>query len=137
MWDFRFYEASAQILPVLYLAVVVEYRLLREYWEGQPAERRAILATGAWVVAIGFTFGEIEALDVVSRGDVPAGHEPVFILTAYLLAFGMLVLPLYQRAVEAQEATGSLGRNLLIYLGGLAALFALLGVTKVLLLMFS
>ena len=42
-------------------------------------------------MALGFAFGEFQALDIVSRGEVPAGHEPLWILTAYLLAFGTLI----------------------------------------------
>jgi hypothetical protein len=125
MWDFRFYEASAQILPVLYLAVLVEYRLLQERWEDRGRVFRAIMTHAAAWLAIGFMLGEFQALDIVSRGEVPAGHEPVWILVAYLLAVLTLVWPLWDRTVDAGSEFGR-ARQWLIFFAGLAA-FTLIG----------
>jgi hypothetical protein len=105
VWDFRFYEASAQILPVLYLAIVVEYRLFSEEWQNRPALYRIARATGALWLGVGFLVGEFQAVDMVSRGEVPTGHEPVAILTAYVLASMMLVWPLVDRTAQVSVET--------------------------------
>jgi hypothetical protein len=121
VWDFRFYEASAQILPVLYLAVLVEYRLLHQRWQELRPWPRALFATATFYVGVTFALGEFQALDVVSRGpdETPTG-EPIGILAAYLLAFGMLVWPLVERARDAEQELGRL-RGWLVLLGGVAA----------------
>jgi hypothetical protein len=123
MWDFSFYETSAQIIPVLYLAILVEYRLLGQRWREHRPWARALLATAAFQVALVFAWGEFYALDVVSRGpdEVPTS-PPTPILTAYLITVGMLVWPLSGRAIDAQEEIGRLWGWVML-LAGAAAFF--------------
>ena len=60
MYHFSFYEISAQVLPVLYLAVLVEYGLLRQRSEQLAPLPRGIAATAAAWLAIAFAVGEFK-----------------------------------------------------------------------------
>ena len=117
MWDYRFFEVSAQVLPVLYLAVVVEYGFLRQRLDDKDVHsplRQAITAAAYLAVGVIFFAGEFQALDVVSRGD-PAFELPDAVVAAYTLAALLLVAPLYVRLIRHGDLGYGYG-DLLIFL---------------------
>lgn len=102
-----FYEATAQILPVLFLALVVEHRLL------QPSvadDRPAWLVGGVRIVwyAVGttFTWAEFSCLYVLATGEPVERSTDNVIILAYIMAIFAFVFPLVNRSMAESERLG-------------------------------
>lgn len=119
-----FYEATAQILPVLLLALVVEYRLFqRDRYSDQPAWLSTSIATAWYAVATTFMFGEYFALYVLATGlPVNRAADNVIVL-AYLMGVVTLVIPLLDTSSREGKRLGRL-RGLVVQLALAAALMA-------------
>jgi hypothetical protein len=99
-----FYEITAQVLPVLFLAVFVEYRLFQPH--GKHADDRQstfIRLIWSWV-ALSFVAAEFICLHAIAFGHVPwvGGTQAVWLAYAYG-AVG-LVIPVVQSAGNATAA---------------------------------
>jgi hypothetical protein len=68
VWDRSYFEATAQLLPVLYLAALIEYRLFRPMEQTEKEKpwiwgsRRLLI----FYVGLTFAFAEVSALKVLA-----------------------------------------------------------------------
>lgn len=114
--EMAFYEATAQILPVLFLTLVVEHRLLqRDTREDLPPWLSTGITSAWYAVGVTFTGAELSALYALATGEAPARSADNMIVLAYLVGIATLVYPLLNRANHESDRLG--------YLRGFAAQF--------------
>lgn len=113
-----FFEVAAQLIPVLFLAMVVEERLQPDEEEA-PSDR----VVRSWLVALLFV-GEVLALSVIGGGLTPTKGVGTVVAGAMLLAAFLLVLPVLTRELRGDRSHGErLGHAS----AGLLVLLAILG----------
>lgn len=105
--EMAFYEATAQVLPVLFLALLVEYRLLqRDKMDDRPAWLSTGITSAWYAVGVTFTGAEWTALHALATGEAPARSADNVIVLAYVVGFVTLVYPLVGRATRESERLG-------------------------------
>lgn len=117
-YSVAFFEVSAQLIPVLFLAMVVEEQLQPDA-EETPGERVA----RSWLF-VSLVVGELIALSVIAGGLEPSKGAGNMVALSMLFAAFLIALPVIGR--ELQEGRGrreKLGHAL----AGLAVLGAVLG----------
>jgi hypothetical protein len=130
--DLTFYATAAQVIPVLLLILVFEFRLFGgthgrgEWWassrEPRPGERVGTLNALVGVLFLGLLFAaEVMALDAVRTGDASTAAE-IVVSAALLLALLVVLLvptgpflailldrtPLYRLRVALMRRSGRL-----------------------------
>jgi hypothetical protein len=125
MRNASFYEVSAQVIPTVFIAVLIELRALLGStvlrWEtvahragpSQPEARRlfrqyAGSALLVWIAAIGFVVSEVSAMSVVLFG--VSGWLPEFAVWTVgsgvvVLTFVAVVAPLWLDEIKLQPTT--------------------------------
>jgi hypothetical protein len=89
-----FYEISAQLIPVLFLAMVVEEKLQPDA-EESPSDR----VTRSWLLA-SLVIGEVLALAVVAGGLTAGPGTTSLIALAMLFAAFLIALPVISRELK-------------------------------------
>ena len=113
-----FFEVAAQLIPVLFLAMVVEERFQPDT-EETPGER----VTRSWLLAF-LVIGELIALAVVAGGLAPSKGAGSLVAGSMLLAAFLLALPVLVRELTDERSQfEKLGHAL----AGLLVLLAVLG----------
>jgi hypothetical protein len=112
-----YFEISAQLIPVLFLAMVVEEKLQPDS-EETPGDR----VTRSWLF-VSLVLGEMLALSVVAGGLSPSEGAGSLIALSMLFAAFLMALPVISR--ELQEGRGRRER-FGHALAGLAVLVAVL-----------
>lgn len=92
-----FFDVSAQLIPVLFLAMVVEERLQPE--SDETAGERI---TRWWLVTLLF-IGEVISLSVTAGGIAPSKSVGTFVSGSMLLAGFLLVIPLLSRELKDER----------------------------------
>lgn len=112
-----FFEVSAQLIPVLFLAMVVEERLQPDSQE-TPSER----VTRSWLF-VSLVIGELLALSVVAGGLTPSKGVGSLVALSMLCATFLIALPVINRELqEGRSRRERMGHAL----AGLAVLVAVL-----------
>lgn len=118
-----FFEVSAQIIPVLFLALVLEEKL-------RPTKRDTARdrVTHSWVLAL-LLAGEIVALSVVAGGLSPSGPVGQFVglcllFPAFLIALPAIALQIKKKA-DTRERVGHASAGLTVILTVLGVAIAL------------
>ena len=112
-----FFEVSAQLIPVLFLAMVVEEKLQPDS-EETPSER-----VGRSWLFVSLVIGELLALSVVAGGLSPSKGVGGLVALSMLLAAFLMALPVISRELkEGRSRRERLGHAL----AGLAVLVAVL-----------
>jgi len=93
-----FFEVAAQLIPVLFLAVVVEERL-QPAAEESPIERVA----RSWLLVL-FVIGEMLALAVVAGGLAPSKGVGSIVVSTLLLSVFLLAVPVIERELTHDRA---------------------------------
>jgi hypothetical protein len=98
--NLAFYEAAAQIIPVLFLALVVEERIFASRREDAPALELVILAA----ILVGIV-GELVAINALITGERPGDVEQTTVVYAIVLLFlpflGRAALPRFEALANA------------------------------------
>ena len=89
-----FFEVAAQLIPVLFLALVVEEQLQPDT-EETPGDR----VTRSWLLAL-LVIGELISLSVVAGGLQPSTGAGSIVAGAMLLAAFLLTLPVLTRELR-------------------------------------
>jgi hypothetical protein len=122
MFTTSFFEVSAQLIPVLFLAMVVEERLQPET-EETPGER----VMRSWVLAL-LVIGEVLSLAVVAGGLHASKGTGSLVSSAMLGSAFLLSIPVVGREILAErtpyERLGHASGGLLV----LGAVGTLIGV---------
>jgi hypothetical protein len=93
-----FFEVSAQLIPVLFLAMVVEDRLQPEE-EESPGER----VMRSWVIAL-LVVGEVLALAVIAGGLDASQGTGTLVASSMLFAAFLIVLPVMSRELRTDRS---------------------------------
>ena len=113
-----FFEVSAQLIPVLFLAMVVEERLQPE--TDETARERV---TRSWIVALLF-IGEVVSLSVTAGGISPSKSSGSVVAAAMFASGFLLVVPVLSRELrDDRTRLERLGHAL----AGLVVLVAIVG----------
>lgn len=105
-----YFEVAAQLIPVLFLAMVVEDRLR----PGEESEGARVARS--WLLALLVT-GEILALAVVAGGISPSPVTGMFVSGAMLLSTFLIALPVIEIEMNGRsrkERIGHAGAGLLV-----------------------
>lgn len=94
LMSFAFFEVSAQLIPVLFLAMVVEERLQPDN-EETVADRVA----RSWLLAL-LLVGEMVALAVVAGGIRPSNSAGSVVASALLFAALLVAIPAVERELK-------------------------------------
>ncbi len=117
-----YYETAAQIIPVIVLAIVVEYRIFGtgrargDWWASgralEPSERVGA-GTSLFVVLFCFMFlsAEASALDVAFRGNPSAFDAVVVQLATQVGFFTVLFVPMQPYVEDLLDRIGPLRRG--------------------------
>jgi hypothetical protein len=97
-----FFEVTAQLIPVLFLATVVEERLQPD--ADQTATDRV---ARSWLMVL-FVIGEMISLAVVAGGLTPSKGEGSIVASTLMFSAFLLALPVLER--EMQEHRSKLER---------------------------
>lgn len=112
-----FFEVSAQLIPVLFLAMVVEEKLQPDS-EETPSER----VTRSWLFVL-LVIGELLALSVIAGGLAPSRGVGGLVALSMLFAAFLIALPVISRELqEGRSRRERVGHAL----AGLAVLAAVL-----------
>jgi hypothetical protein len=117
-FSLNFFEVSAQLIPVLFLAMVVEERLQPEAEE--TASERVMRS---WLLAL-LLIGEVISLSVVAGGIEPSKSAGSFVGAAMLGAGFLLVVPVLGRELKEERTRSERFGHAL---SGVVVLIALLG----------
>lgn len=118
-----FFETAAQLIPVLFLAMVVEERL-----QPDADETAGDRVTRSWLLAL-LVIGEITALSVVAGGLAPSKGVGSMVAGAMLFAAFLLAVPVVNRELKdgrsQLERLGHASAGLLVLLSVLGTLVAI------------
>jgi hypothetical protein len=109
-----FFEVTAQLIPVLFLAVIVEERL-------QPASDESAMdrVARSWLLVL-LVIGEMLALAVVAGGLSPSRGTGSIVVSTLLLSVFLLALPVIERELTQDrsrpERVAHLGAGLAVIL---------------------
>lgn len=118
-YSHAFFEVSAQLIPVMFLAMVVEERLQPE---GQ--ETRGERVTRSWLLA-SLVIGEMLALAVVAGGISPSRGTGSLVSMTMLFAGFLIALPVISRELTEDRTRLERAGHAT---AGMAVLAAVLGV---------
>jgi hypothetical protein len=132
VWDRSYFEATAQLLPVLYLAALIEYRLFRPM--EQPEKEKPWLWGGLRLLIcfLGLTFAlaELSALKVLATG-IQTSNDRGISVAAYIIGFLGLVTPLWERAMDVMMTMRHRWHRWLMITAGFLVWFGFLAVVLV------
>ena len=99
MGNLRFFEIAAQIIPFLFLALMVEVRAF------EPRDRREVreMLVITLGVTIGLVAGEAAALEAVLRGRGTELGEDVIEVAMIAAAAQLIVMPLHRLLSAGEE----------------------------------
>jgi len=100
-----FYEATAQLIPLLWITLLVEHRLLHRGFRTGHKFVDAVVAHFMSAVAISFVVAEASVLETL-RTARPSGSATASVYVALILGAGGLMGPLIPRALTAGEEAG-------------------------------
>ncbi len=99
-FSLSFFEVSAQLIPVLFLAMAVEDRLQLD--EDESAGDRIMRS---WLLAF-LVIGEVLALAVVAGGLEPSKRIGSLVASALLGSAFILAVPVFARELRADRSRG-------------------------------
>ncbi|MBC9822834.1 hypothetical protein [Terrabacter sp. MAHUQ-38] len=97
MFSDSFFEVAAQLIPVLFLAMVVEER-----FQPDAEETARDRVTRSWLLAL-LVVGEVLALSVVAGGLAPSKGVGSIVASAMLFAAFLLALPVLSRELQDER----------------------------------
>jgi hypothetical protein len=118
-----FFEVAAQLIPVLFLAMVVEERFQPDA-EETPGDR----VIRSWLLAL-LVLGEVISLSVVAGGLNPSKGTGSIVAGAMLLAAFLLTVPVLNRELKDDrshlERLGHASAGLLVLVSVIGTLIAI------------